>query len=155
MLQPATIWIEVPLPPKDLSPNAHRHWRRRHTASRIYKTECAFCFAGIGPLAPPITIHLEFYCGRGQATFDRARRRDRYFPRDKFNASASAKYLVDALIVAGVVPDDSAKYVNVGRTELYTKVEDHHNRACVMVGLESMVDVDEPTGEWVDELEER
>lgn len=131
------VWIEVDLPPKALSPNAAgSHWRARHQAEKTYKQQCAYRFACVGPLPPPITVHLEFYLGRGQATFDRVARRDRYFPKDEDNARSSFKRGQDALIVAGVIPNDSIKYLHAGRIVLFTQAKDHGGRACVMVGLE-------------------
>lgn len=106
------IEIELPLPHKNLSPNARCHWRakaeqtRKHRHWASIRTTAAM--NGLGWRCKPRWINATV-----QATFyfkDRRRR-------DKDNLLASLKSVFDGITDAGIIGDDS------GLTHLPVKVE--------------------------------
>ena len=82
--------IELPLPPKALSPNTPIHWREKARHVKLYREQCAYLMAelewGAGGFIPtPVRVHLDFYlCRDPLNTYE-------YFPRDEDNARASFK----------------------------------------------------------------
>lgn len=134
--------IELPLPPRECSPNWTGHYMLKANAVRRYRDDCHFAFylayAGrdgkfLGqnpnPLHTPITIHLEYFCCRRPG--DRS-----YFPKDSDNAIGAFKHGRDSLKDAGLIPDDSAKYVIVGRCNIYRTKREHKGRCCLIVTIE-------------------
>lgn len=105
--------FEVSLPYRELSSNgSHGHWSKVARVRRLYREE-----ARISALAAmreqgwehtgPVRVHLLF-CTRG------GRGVQRYQPRDEANALAAAKPLLDGIVDAGVVVDDSRKHLTIG-----------------------------------------
>jgi crossover junction endodeoxyribonuclease RusA len=79
--------IELPWPPKDLSPNERPHWTKKAKAVKAYRTECGWRARAQGVNLSDVTpVHM-------QITFapPDARRRDRD------NMIASCKALMDGL----------------------------------------------------------
>ncbi len=98
---PDKITITLPLPPKELSPNARVHWARRAKAAKGYRTLAwaeARTVANFACLAwtpaERIAVQAIFY-----------HRLDRR--RDKDNALASLKPAFDGLADAGIIENDS------------------------------------------------
>jgi crossover junction endodeoxyribonuclease RusA len=93
----AWIYITLPLPPRELSPNARAHWATKARATKRYRQAACVeaVLAGV-PEAPwtAATVLLRF--------FFRTRAR-----RDRDNLLASMKAAFDGLADAGVVRDDS------------------------------------------------
>lgn len=100
--------IELPLPPKELSPNARVHYQVRAKATREAKEQ----------------VYVAVLEQGRQKTFDHAtvtvtftvpnRRR-----RDKGNLIASAKAYLDGLVDIGLFPDDNWETIE----EVYPPVE--------------------------------
>lgn len=106
----------LPLPPTDLSPNmtSSRHWRLRHAATGEYRMIARGCFKRDMPRgwsANQVELTMEYFCTRASRG---------YRPLDVMNALASIKAAVDGMVDAGVVPDDSKKFVSWGRLRLHT-----------------------------------
>jgi len=98
---PATrkrIIITLPLPPRELSPNARSHWAVKAAATRRYRqwawAEAVATAGGTGDRWPQATAKATF--------FFRQRRR-----RDRDNLLASLKAAFDGLADAGIISDDS------------------------------------------------
>lgn len=133
---PETYTVQLPLPPPEASPNTRAHRQRKAAAIRHYRECCGLLvrLAGVPAMRLPVRVDLEFFCGPGNRL---ERLYGVYRPKDEDNARASAKQIQDALKDAGVVPDDDAKNVRVGRTRIYRTPTEHEGRACVVVTLES------------------
>ena len=81
----------------------------------------------------PVVISPAFYCG--PATFGNLLgivQTGLYRPTDPDNALASIKGFVDGMVDAGLVPDDSAKWVSYENPQLYRKKKEHQMR-CELV----------------------
>ena len=91
--------IVLPLPPRDLSPNASvSHWRRAAATRKYRRTAGLTALAAAG-------CRLNWNRAVAQATFywpDRQRR-------DIRNAEASLKAAYDGIVDAGVIVDDRAE----------------------------------------------
>lgn len=92
--------IELPLPPKELSPNARVHWARKAKRTRAYRDEANLrtraASVHLRKLPwPRATAHLTFYWP------DKRRR-------DVRNAEHAMKAAYDGIVDAGVIPDDDA-----------------------------------------------
>lgn len=125
-----SICFDFPLPPTGCSPNnsgGSSHWRVKEGARAEYRAEC------LGYL-PPINYHSwgrMFERANIEAQFFLGADPGRYHPRDEQNASASIKALVDALVDAGYIIDDSAKYLHWEGVELCRQTK----LACVRITL--------------------
>lgn len=100
--------VTVPLPPADLSPNARLHWAAKARATRSARKSAWYWFRRFLPLGwvpVPIRLEVRYHCPRSAHG---------YRPRDVMNAIAALKPMVDGMVDAGVVPDDSAKWVEWG-----------------------------------------
>ena len=89
--------VELPLPPREVSPNARGHWAKKNRAVRKYReTACVLAMRALWGYSP------EWHRATMQATF--------YWPdkrrRDRDNAEASLKPARDGLVDAGVLSDD-------------------------------------------------
>ena len=82
-----TALIELPWPPKQLSPNARLHWRAVHKAKSAYKLECVTL---LRPLMPPRVSD-----GRLPITVTICPPDNR--KRDRDNIQASLKYALDCV----------------------------------------------------------
>jgi len=54
--------IELPWPPRELSPNARVHWRRKNKIAQRYKADCHLLTIHSGLKAPggPLVLDIEF-----------------------------------------------------------------------------------------------
>ena len=105
-----TTWeIEVPLvldgtgrrlPKRPLTTNVRLHWRRRAECVKTIREIVAVRARSVVRIPPQehITVQLRFSPG------DKRRR-------DAPNLTATQKPAVDGLVDAGIVPDDTARYV--------------------------------------------
>jgi len=100
MARAVMLRIELPgLPPKELSPNARVHWRKKADETKLYRCDTGWraIFAKDGKdwLAPDMAkVDVTFVVP------DKRRR-------DKTNLAASFKAALDGLVDAGVIKDDS------------------------------------------------
>ena len=130
------IWqCKVPLPEQWLSsnnPSASIGVRQAKAASAArYKAICSSIFATC-PVrgAKHLRVSQHWYCvnnaefkvkpARGKTTVSKSRRKTGlYMPNDVFNALASCKTMIDAIVEAGIVPDDTAEFVGAGNADLW------------------------------------
>lgn len=122
--------INLPLPPQNCKDNGNLHWRIKGKAKAAYKADCTIlCKAArIPPLSKAI-IELDFYCaGRGKGD-------GLYRPTDESNAVASFKAGQDAIVLAGILPDDSRKYLTQGPVRIHSTKAQHKGRCGVVVTL--------------------
>ena len=132
--------IELPLPPRALSPNFRGHTRARAPWVRKYRAACGMLLrkAQIGPLPTPVTLHWDFYYA-SRKTASGQRINDNCFrARDEGNALGSVKAGIDALADAGIVPDDSKKYVRMGSVTLHSTAKEHKGRTGVVLTIETI-----------------
>lgn len=109
---------DIPLPPAEASPNARAGWRAKAKAVAQWRGQCKVLIQNVRvraprPLTCPVVVSLEFWCGRcmvGGSQVDDGR----YRPKDVDNAVAACKALIDAIVDAGVIPDDSHHHLKLG-----------------------------------------
>ena len=114
------IVIELPLPPRALSSNgSHGHWSKKNRAAQDYRLECK-----ILALMDCRVRLLDRRRMRVSYAFGikGARKTGVYCPRDIPNALAAFKAGQDALVDAGVLVDDSAKWMELGTVTIDPKV---------------------------------
>jgi crossover junction endodeoxyribonuclease RusA len=95
-----TLTVTLPWPPKEVSPNARVHWRRKHKAAAKQKVDAllvatsAMRAAGVevGDLEPPLRVKVDFYPPDRRA-------------RDQDNMVASMKSALDGVSKAIGVDD--------------------------------------------------
>ncbi len=100
--------LELPYPPKSLSPNAREHWGTLATDKATYKN-AVYTIArnkrqltsSTFPLKAPVTVVLTFVLP------DKRRR-------DWDNALASFKTGLDGIVEAGLLRDDSMEEIRIG-----------------------------------------
>jgi crossover junction endodeoxyribonuclease RusA len=105
----------LPLPPRDVSPNARVHWAVRHKATKAARKSAWYWFLRALPKGwkyTPVCLDIAYHCPVSSVG---------YRPRDVQNAIAALKPSIDGMVDAGVVPDDSAKWVQFGRIALTNK----------------------------------
>lgn len=108
----------LPLPSRKLSPNGAqgRHWSMRARAVKRGRREAWYWFQRAMPAdwqACAVHIEVHYHCPRsGQG----------YMPRDTMNAIAAMKPMIDAMVDVGIIPDDSAKWLEWGSVKL-TRIE--------------------------------
>ena len=126
---------KVPLPEQWLSTNNTGSSigikQGRAAAIERYKGVCASIFAQC-PIrgAQFVRVSQHWYCvnneemkakpkaGKTEVSKS-ARKTNPYMPLDVFNALASCKSMIDALVVAGIVSDDTAEFVGAGNMDLW------------------------------------
>ena len=109
------IVIELPLPPRALSSNgSHGHWSKKFGPTHAYRTTCmvearnAVWKLGI-PDGPQRKARVSYTFG-----IKGARAGGYYCPRDVSNALAAFKAGQDGLVDAGILVDDSARWMELG-----------------------------------------
>ena len=110
--------VELPFPPRELSPNARVHWRVRARATAEYREACGWAAktaiqqaAGmVFPLTPPVEAEVTFIVP------DR-RRRDLVD-----NLLASLKPVWDGFVDAGLLIDDRAGMLSLSKAEVQVGV---------------------------------
>ena len=127
--------VTLPLPPRECSPNGaglSRHWSARHPAKKAYREVCTAIMkeAKIGLLPVPVTVDFDFYCCRKGDTFHSL-----YMPRDTDNALAALKVVIDSLVHAEIISDDSSRYLHLGCTRLRHTQAEHQGKTCLVVTL--------------------
>ena len=114
--------LELPLPAKELSPNARVHWSVRNRATQEAKDAvvCAVLEqrARSKPLATA-TVTVRFVVPN-------------YRRRDHQNLIASSKAYVDGLVLAGVIVDDDTKHIK----EVYPPVEMRRGQRMTIIEVE-------------------
>ncbi len=116
--------IEFPLPPSELSPNNHAvHWAKKAAAAAAYKSECLVLAlralnGGAKPRYDAVRLEILYCTGHAHSTTQRTTRGlrllrsdGRYRPKDRDNATAALKPMIDALTMAGWIKDDNADVV--------------------------------------------
>ena len=108
--------VELPLPPKMLSPNVRAHWAPKARAVKGYREVAAWEIRRAygfrrRAVLPHVTIDVQYRCPHGAAG---------YVAYDEQNAIAALKSALDGLADAGIVKSDSKKYVSWGSIELVT-----------------------------------
>lgn len=123
----AAVCLELPFPPKQLSPNARVGWREKAKVTAQYREDCGWlaknAWLTVGLVAPPV---------RATVTFVVPDRRKR----DLDNLLAMLKPAWDGLVDAGVLEGDDSERFSVGETNVLL----HHDdvwpyRPCVIVEL--------------------
>lgn len=104
--------FEVPLPPAEASPNlrASRLARMRALAGYRWLVGALARQAlerSSWPIAPRVCLSLTYRLAGGRDGF--------YRPNDPDNALAAAKPLIDGLSDAGLIEDDSWRWLEIGR----------------------------------------
>lgn len=100
--------IELPLPPRELSPNARVHWSVRNRATQEAKDLVVCAVLEQQARGKPLdhaTVKLTFIKPR------RGRR-------DKDNLIAAAKPYMDGLVLAGVIVDDNSDVIDTPEPEI-------------------------------------
>ena len=105
------IVIELPLPPRALSSNgSHGHWSKKSREARDYRQECyVTALVNCGRLRPTKRMRVSYTFG-----IKGARAAGLYCPRDVSNALAAFKAGQDGLVDAGILVDDSARWMELG-----------------------------------------
>ncbi|MBA7616100.1 hypothetical protein ES703_23391 [subsurface metagenome] len=107
--------IEVSqLPPISSSPNWRGHWAQRYIASRIYHNAVFYCCVDARNKALGEGTAFPFVKARLNLTF--------VFPeyrrRDRDNTLSRAKPGIDAIVASGLVIDDDAEHLEIGKVEV-------------------------------------
>jgi hypothetical protein len=121
----AAFTVEIPLPPKALSPNVgKKSWRAKWKATQKYRRTCLAYLTIKRPRdwIAQGCFELEVQYRVHRADIDVAYRplNRPYHPKDEDNARASLKALVDALRDARLIPTDAHGTLRWGRFELFT-----------------------------------
>lgn len=128
-----TITVTIPLPHRDCSPNGYKHWRKVSAAKKDQRQDA--CIAALAAKPKDWTLGK---C-RVSATFYGARKGQQvYVPRDVLNAWASLKAALDGLTDAGMWPDDSKQWVELGACEILSDAKAHKGRSEVELRIERM-----------------
>lgn len=106
--------VRLPLPPVALSPNARVHWGAKARATKAYRTACAWALSFAKPRGwkpVPVEIEIEYRHHKGCGG---------YRPKDEDNAAASVKAAQDAMKDAGIIANDSRKFLHWTKFSLLT-----------------------------------
>jgi hypothetical protein len=106
------ITFQVPLPPRELSPNTYKHWRKVSGAKKEYRN--LVYLEGLHKFDTPSAGDVGFARCRLSLTFCIKGGRPAYQPRDAANALSAFKAGIDGLVDAGMCPDDSQKHLELG-----------------------------------------
>jgi len=132
------------LPPKGCSANAsgsafkHAKDKKAYREESEMETRSAMQKAGFEPghIPVPIRVALTFY------TFKTPLTTDRYRPKDYDNTARSAKQIYDGIKSAGLVPDDTKKWMRPEMPTLNTTraeaIRDGITKPCVIVEIEQL-----------------
>lgn len=100
--------VTIPLPPLGVSPNGRLHWADKAKAVKSARREAWYWFRRFLPIdwiRVPVRIEVLYHCPKSAAG---------YKPRDIQNAIAALKPAIDGMVDAGVLPDDSAHWLEWG-----------------------------------------
>lgn len=107
-----TFTAYLPLPSPTLSPNAKPHWAYKARAIKAARKEAWYWFNRVKPSDwKPIPIQIEVHYHCPKKTYG-------YKPRDSMNAIAAMKPMIDGMVDAGIIPDDSANWLSWGKFKL-------------------------------------
>lgn len=108
--------IELPLPPKVLSPNVRSHWGAKARATKAYRAGCCeMADAAVRRarwIAGRVVLDVEYRCSQKSAG---------YVAKDVQNAISAMKAGVDGLVDAGVAENDSKAHLTWGIFDLVTR----------------------------------
>lgn len=122
--------VSLPCPERALSPNAHIHWRDKAAATKVARKQAWYWFLRHKPRkwkVGPIVLEIEYRFGASMKD---------YKPRDVQNAIAALKPAIDGMVDAGVVPDDSYKWVSWGKVRLVQCIQGETPQVIVTVRLD-------------------
>ncbi len=124
MTAATAITFEVPLPPRELSSNgSHGHWSRKSRAAKQYRLACRFgALAATQCATAPEIVRCERVRVSYLFGIKDARKLGLYCPRDVSNAIAAFKAGQDGIVDAGLIRDDSARYMELGTVTIDPKV---------------------------------
>jgi hypothetical protein len=109
------ISINLPLPSRALNPHAKGHWRAKHRATKTAREEAklmALCATnGAKPMMDKAVVHVIY-------DTTSAKHIKGYRPLDEQNANAAVKAYIDGCKDAGIIVDDSAKHLKLGKTDI-------------------------------------
>jgi hypothetical protein len=132
---PDRITIELPLPPKALSPNPRRGgaWQSKARAVKQYRATCAqlLALAVRGALEPPVIWHQDYFASRRDSALGL------YHPQDEENAIGATKAARDAMKDARIVQSDARKNVKLGTCRLFSTARECKGPGRVVVTLET------------------
>ena len=104
--------VKTGLPHRGSSQNARGHWAKRHRSASSDREMAFWIFKSCGvKFNGPVEVSAVYACHRGSAG---------YIARDVQNALGACKHIVDGMVDAGVVKDDSKKYLTWGSFDLVT-----------------------------------
>lgn len=130
--------VTLPLPSRDLSPNRTRPgaWRPRQKATKAARAMAqvvcrqAMRDAGCEGMSKA-SYSLTFFCDT-----IKARVTEGYAPRDEGNAVQSCKAYLDGCVDAGIVPDDSRRYLSLKGVTIHPS-KDSKKQAQVLIVFEA------------------
>ena len=112
--------ILLPWPPKALWPNNARvgHWRVKAEAVRAYRLEGKLACNGVKlvtgwlgwPMAAPVVMDVTFFAPDGRR-------------RDVANCLSAIKAGIDGIVDGGLLSDDNADVLKVGRLEIVKRLK--------------------------------
>lgn len=105
----------VALPPAELSPNGRVHWGMKSRITKKYREGCAWAYVAARPrtwvVPMQVVVDLEYRAHRGCGG---------YHPKDRDNAIAACKAILDALKDARVIGSDAKDRLELGVFKLMT-----------------------------------
>jgi hypothetical protein len=107
-----TFTVTLPLPPLGASPNSRLHYYAKARAVKAARKVAWYWFKRAKPSdwnPVPLILSVVYHCP--QCTVG-------YKPRDVQNAIAALKPAVDGMVDAGLIPDDSRKWLSWGEVTL-------------------------------------
>lgn len=114
------VWLPKLLPGAHLSPNGNQKRIPQLVARDKRQMRADVCLGlladdGVRARSKPFTcahVYMEL------RWWKRIRGRNTYLPSDPFNAGYALKAAVDGIVDAGLLPDDSYKYIDVGSVKV-------------------------------------
>ena len=104
--------VKTGLPHRDSAQNARGHWAKRHRAASSDREHAFWIFKGCGvKFNGPVEVSVVYACHKASCG---------YVARDIANALGALKGLTDGMVDAGVVKDDTKKYLTWGSFDLVT-----------------------------------
>jgi len=145
--------FEIPLPSLGNSPNHHCSHRLKAPSIAASRADGARAMRKVlkrGWEAVPVRVKHEWYMALTpfEIAIEQTRRPGKKTirpidivkcrPKDAQNAIGCLKAAVDGFVDAGLVPDDTAKWVQWGDCVLHRNAKAHGGRSCVVITLEAI-----------------
>ncbi|GAI73692.1 unnamed protein product, partial [marine sediment metagenome] len=112
--------IEVSqLPPGSSSPNWRGHWGGKYKDSRVYHGAVFYCCVDARNRGYREGVSFPFAKARLDLTFVFAQHRRR----DRDNIISRAKPGIDAIVAAGLLSDDDAEHLEIGKVDILVDPE--------------------------------